>query len=94
MQFDKETFTFEGDFPYFGPGEGIDTCYILKDSNTHMSHGQIQWHTIMIFGGMHFHAIQFTASGRLQEIQIGLGRRLTTEREGERERVYYREYID
>jgi len=41
MKLDQKTFAFERYFAYFGPREGIDACYILKDGNAHVGYSQI-----------------------------------------------------
>lgn len=77
MQLDKEFLALERNFPNFRPRKCVDARYALEHSNAHVSHSQIQWCALHIFGRMHFHSVQFTPPGRLQQIQVRLGRRLT-----------------
>lgn len=62
MKFDQKTFSFKWNFSYFCPRECIDSCDALKYSNSHVGNRQIEWHTLNVFGWMHSHAVQFTAS--------------------------------
>lgn len=62
MQFDQEALAFEWYFANLRPREGIDPRNALKDGNTHVSNGQIQRHTIVVFGWVHLHAVQLASS--------------------------------
>lgn len=77
MQFDQKPFAFERYLAYFRPRKCVEPRDALEHGDAHMRHGQIQRQTLEIFGRVHLHAVQFATARSLQQIQIGLGGRLT-----------------
>lgn len=70
MQFDEKLFSLERYFADFCPREGVYSSDTLEDGDAHVSDGQIERNALVVFGRVHFHSVQLTASGRLQQVEI------------------------
>lgn len=79
VQLDEKLFPLERYLADFGPREGVYSRDALEDGDAHVSHGQIERHALVIFGRVHLHAVQLTASGRLQQVEIRFRRGLSSE---------------
>lgn len=70
VQFDEKLFSLERYFADFRPREGVYSSDTLEDGDAHVSDGQIERNAFVVFGRVHFHSIQLTASGRFQQVEI------------------------
>lgn len=83
MELDEEAFPLEAELAYLGPGEGVDLGVVLEDQGALVGDGQVELDVLVVLGGVEAHPVHLQPPRHVQEVEVGVGHRLTT---GERER--------
>lgn len=80
MQFNQKFLAFKRKLSNFGPRECVDPRNSLKNGDSKVSYGKVQWNALVILGCVHFHAEKLATSRCLKQIEIGLSWGLSSDR--------------